>query len=58
MRTLSANIAVELPEAPHHGTLYRTLFFGAMVLFVMTFLVNTFAEVLRQRIRERFKTVE
>jgi phosphate transport system permease protein len=26
MRTLSANIAVELPEAPHHGTLYRTLF--------------------------------
>ncbi len=21
MRTLSANIAVELPEAPHHGTL-------------------------------------
>ncbi len=58
MRTLSANIAVELPEAPHHGTLYRTLFFGAMVLFLLTFLVNTLAEVLRQRIRERFKTVE
>ena len=58
MRTLSANIAVELPEAPHHGTLYRTLFFGAMVLFMLTFCVNTLAEVLRQRIRERFKTVE
>ncbi len=58
MRTLSANIAVELPEAPHHGTLYRTLFLGAMVLFVMTFLVNTVAEVLRQRLRERYKTVE
>ena len=29
MRTLSANIAVELPEAPYHGTLYRTLFLGA-----------------------------
>jgi phosphate transport system permease protein len=58
MRTLSANIAVELPEAPHHGTLYRTLFLGAMVLFVMTFLVNTVAEVMRQRLRERYKTVE
>jgi len=57
MRTLSANIAVELPEAPHHSTLYRTLFLGAMVLFLMTFVVNTFAEVLRQRLRERYKLV-
>jgi phosphate transport system permease protein len=58
MRTLSANIAVELPEAPHHGTLYRSLFLGAMVLFLMTFLVNTVAEVMRQRLRDRYKTVE
>jgi phosphate transport system permease protein len=57
MRTLSANIAVELPEAPHHGTLYRTLFLGAMVLFVLTFAVNTLAEILRQRLRERYKLV-
>ncbi len=57
MRTLSANIAVELPEAPVHGTLYRTLFLGAMVLFVLTFLVNTVAEILRHRLREKYKTV-
>jgi phosphate transport system permease protein len=57
MRTLSANIAVELPEAPHHGTLYRTLFLGAMVLFLLTFAVNTLAEILRQRLRERYKIV-
>ncbi|GIX46015.1 MAG: ABC high affinity phosphate uptake system permease PstC [Candidatus Tectimicrobiota bacterium] len=57
MRTLSANIAVELPEAPHHGTLYRTLFLGGLLLFVMTFLVNTVAEILRQHLRERYKTV-
>lgn len=57
MRTLSANIAVELPEAPHHGTLYRTLFLGGLVLFVMTFLMNTLAEILRQHLRERYKTV-
>jgi phosphate transport system permease protein len=57
MRTLSANIAVELPEAPHNGTLYRTLFFGALVLFILTFAVNTVAEILRQHLREKFKTV-
>ncbi len=57
MRTLSANIAVELPEAPQFGTLYRTLFLGAMVLFLMTFLVNTIAEIVRQRLRERFRTI-
>ena len=57
MRTLSANIAVELPEAPHHGTLYRTLFLGAMVLFMFTFLINTLAEILRQYLREKYKTV-
>lgn len=58
MRTLAANIAVELPEAPHHSTLYRSLFLGAMVLFLMTFMVNTVAEVMRQRLRDRYKTVE
>ncbi len=57
MRTLSANIAVELPEAAVHSTHYRTLFLGAMVLFIMTFVLNTVAEVLRQRLREKFKIV-
>lgn len=57
MRTLSANIAVELPEAPHNSTLYRTLFLGGMVLFLITFVMNTLAEMLRQRLRERYKTV-
>ena len=57
MRTLSANIAVELPEAPHHGTLYRALFLGAMLLFLMTFFVNTLAELLRHHLREKYKAV-
>ncbi|HEY7161755.1 MAG TPA: ABC transporter permease subunit, partial [Acidobacteriota bacterium] len=57
MRTLSANIAVELPEAPVHGTLYRTLFLGALALFILTFVVNTLAELLRQHLREKYKTV-
>ena len=57
MRTLSANIAVEIPEAPYGGTLYRVLFLAATLLFVMTFAVNTVAELVRQRLRERYKAV-
>ena len=57
MRTLAANIAVELPEAAVHSTHYRTLFFGAAVLFLLTFLLNTVAELLRHRLREKFKIV-
>jgi len=54
MRTLSANIAVEMPEAPVGGTLYRVLFLCAVILFVLTFTLNTTAEVVRQRLRKRF----
>jgi phosphate transport system permease protein len=54
MRTLSANIAVEIPEAPVGGTLYRVLFLCAVLLFVLTFTVNTAAELVRQHLRKRF----
>jgi phosphate transport system permease protein len=53
LRALSANIAVELPEAVKDSTLFRMLFLAALTLFVMTFVVNTFAEVIRQRFRKR-----
>jgi len=52
-RTLAANIAVEMPEAPRDSTHYRVLFLAALTLFVMTFVVNTAAEVVRQRFRKR-----
>lgn len=52
-RTLSANIAVELPEAVKNSTHYRTLFLAALCLFAMTFVLNTVAEVVRQRFRKR-----
>ena len=54
MRPLSANIAVEISEAPVDGSLYRTLFLSAVILFVMTFIVNTVAEIVRQRLREKY----
>jgi len=52
-RTLSANIAVELPEAVVGSTHYRTLFLAALVLFLMTFVLNTLAEIIRLRFRKR-----
>ncbi|MDH5750794.1 MAG: ABC transporter permease subunit [Deltaproteobacteria bacterium] len=54
MRTMSANIAVEIPEAPVDGTLYRTLFLSAVLLFITTFILNTLAEVVRMRLRKKF----
>ncbi|MEJ2183146.1 MAG: ABC transporter permease subunit [Nitrospirota bacterium] len=53
-RALSANIAVEIPEAPHGATLYRVLFLAALLLFALTFIVNTVAEVVRTRLREKY----
>jgi phosphate transport system permease protein len=54
MRTLSANIAVEIPEAEVDSTHYRVLFLAAFVLFLFTFVVNTAAEIVRQRLRIKY----
>ena len=52
-RTLSANIAVEMPEAVRNSAHYRILFLAALVLFLITFLLNTAAEIVRLRFRRR-----
>jgi phosphate transport system permease protein len=57
MRTLSANIAVEMPEAAVGGTHYRLLFLAALVLFGFTFILNTIAEVVRQRLRAKYSSL-
>lgn len=57
MRTLSANIAVEMPESEVGSTHFRVLFLAAMVLFMLTFLFNTVAELVRQRLRERYSSL-
>jgi phosphate transport system permease protein len=54
MRTMSACIAVELPEAPYGGTLYRVLILTALLLFAMTFVTNTAAVMVSNRLRRRF----
>jgi len=57
MRTLSANIAVEMPESEVDSTHYRVLFLAALVLFLFTFVFNTLAEVIRQRLREKYSSL-
>ena len=52
-QTLSAAIATELPEAARGSAHYRVLFLAALTLFGMTFVVNTAAEIVRQRFRRR-----
>jgi phosphate transport system permease protein len=52
-QTLSAAIATELPEAARGSAHYRVLFLAALTLFAMTFVVNTAAEIVRQRFRRR-----
>ncbi|PIE23895.1 MAG: hypothetical protein CSA62_05745 [Planctomycetota bacterium] len=56
-RALSANIAVEIPEAPVDGTLYRALFLSGLVLFAFTFFINTLAELVRSRLRKRYQAL-
>lgn len=53
-RTLSANIATEIGEAPQGGSLYRLLFLSALLLFAFTLIVNTTAEIVRSRLRQRY----
>ncbi|HMM74459.1 MAG TPA: ABC transporter permease subunit [Gammaproteobacteria bacterium] len=53
-RALSANIAVEMPESEVDSTHYRVLFLAALVLFLVTFVFNTVAEIVRQRLRRRY----
>ncbi len=54
MRTLAANIAVEVPESEVGSSHYRILFLAAMCLFLFTFIVNTLAEIIRQRLRRKY----
>jgi phosphate transport system permease protein len=57
MRTLSANIAVEMPESEVGSSHYRILFLAAFVLFIFTFAFNTVAELVRQRLREKYSSM-
>ncbi|MNQ25781.1 Phosphate transport system permease protein PstC [compost metagenome] len=57
LRTLAANVAVEMPESAVGGTHYRVLFLSALVLLSFTFVMNTLAELVRQRLRVKYASL-
>lgn len=54
LRAMSATIAVEMPEAPVGGSLYRVLFLVGFLLFAFTFAINTVAEFVSARLRRKY----
>ncbi len=53
-RAMSACIAVEIPEAPVGGTLYRVLFLTGLLLFAFTFVINLLASLIGERFRKKY----
>lgn len=54
MRTFAANIAIEIGETEVDSSHFRVLFMAAFVLFIFTFVVNSIAEIVRQRLRKKY----
>jgi phosphate transport system permease protein len=57
LRTLSANIAVEMPESETGSSHFRLLFLSGLVLFVFTFALNSTAEMVRQHLRAKYSSL-
>lgn len=57
MRTLAANVAIEMPESAVGSSHYRVLFLAALVLLLFTFAMNTLAELIRQRLRKHYSSL-
>jgi phosphate transport system permease protein len=51
LRSMTANLAIELSEASSDSSHFNILFLTAGILFIFTFIVNTAAEILRNRLR-------
>lgn len=51
VRSIAATLAMELPEASVAGSHYRVLFFAALLLFAITFVFNTAAQLFKRRLR-------
>lgn len=55
MRSLAANLAIEAPEAMQGSTHYRVLILSATLLFMLTFLMNTLAALVRENLYRRYR---
>ncbi|MFT7259004.1 MAG: phosphate transport system permease protein [Glaciecola sp.] len=52
LRSMTANLAIEMQESNVNSSHFNTLFLTASILFIFTFIVNTAAEILRNRLRK------
>ncbi|MCX8159481.1 MAG: phosphate ABC transporter permease subunit PstC [Candidatus Saccharicenans sp.] len=55
VRTLTANIAIELGEVPYYTTHYYALFAIGLVLFILTFFVNLTADVILEKQKRKLR---
>ncbi|MHB8093607.1 MAG: phosphate ABC transporter permease subunit PstC [Candidatus Aminicenantales bacterium] len=53
VRTMTANVAIELGEVPYYTTHYYALFGIGLVLFIMTFVVNLVADLILTKYQQR-----
>jgi phosphate transport system permease protein len=53
VRTMTADIAIELGEVPFNTTHYYALFAIGLILFIITFLVNMVADIVLRKYQER-----
>jgi len=53
IRTLTADIAIELGEVPYYTTHYYALFAIGFVLFLITFVVNLIADIMLNKYQQR-----
>jgi len=53
VRTMTANVAIELGEVPYYTTHYYALFGIGLVLFIMTFAVNLVADLILTKYQQR-----
>lgn len=55
IRTLSANIAIELGEVPYYTTHYYALFALGLILFILSFLINLSAEIILEKQKRKLQ---
>lgn len=57
LRSVSASLALELPEAPRDSSHYYVLFVMGLLLFGITFVVNTLAEIIKDSVKAKTQGV-
>lgn len=57
LRSVSASLALELPEAPKNSSHYYVLFVMGLMLFGVTFVVNTLAELIKDSVRAKTRGI-